>query len=87
MSYINYNNKRIPRELFRTFVYGVDENGNVIQKLAESFDEFKQLVLSRNWFEHKHEAQAHAEKMHAAPEAQEKKEEVKTAKKSSVKEK
>lgn len=83
MSYINYNNKRIPRELFRTFVYGVDEKGNVVQKLAESFDEFKQLVLSRNWFEHKHEAQAHAEKL----KTEEKKEDAKGAKKGSVKEK
>lgn len=45
--YIEYNNKRVPVEYFRAFVYNEFHD----KKLVESADEFKNALASGEWFE------------------------------------
>lgn len=46
--HVLYNNRMVPVEGFRTFVYGPQSQ----KKLVSSWDEYTQAVKSGQWFSH-----------------------------------
>ena len=50
---VPYLDRAVPRRGFRAFIYASDGR----QKIAESYDEFKLLIHSDEWFATKEEAE------------------------------
>ena len=55
---ILYNGRQVPAHLFKTNVYYVDKDDSICKRLAKSFDEFKKLLISGQYFETREQAKA-----------------------------